>query len=44
MILLLVIATLTAVYAFAIGSLAWEDLALGFAVSSALLWVFHHCR
>lgn len=36
----LVILGLTAIYVMAIGSLAWEDIVLGVAVSSLLLWVF----
>jgi multicomponent K+:H+ antiporter subunit E len=38
--LVLVIAVLTGVYALAVGSLAWQDLALGFALSSLFLWLF----
>jgi multisubunit Na+/H+ antiporter MnhE subunit len=44
MMLVLVIAILTGVYALAVGSLAWEDLALGFALSSIFLWLFHSVR
>lgn len=37
---ILVITGLTAIYVMAIGSLAWEDIVLGFAVSSLLLWLY----
>ena len=40
MMLLLIAAGLSGIYAMAVGSFAWEDVVLGFALSSALLWVF----
>lgn len=40
MMLILIVAGLTGIYAMAIGSFAWEDVVLGITLSSALLWLF----
>jgi multisubunit Na+/H+ antiporter MnhE subunit len=40
MMLLLVVAMLTTIYVSALGSFTWQDVALGFGVSGALIWAF----